>query len=127
MEQRDKDGLAATAAAPLVADTTPRLVSLDDPPDLGGLRYHDAAVLGVGGMGEVRLVHDERIGREVAMKVMRADAIDPQRFLREARVQGQLEHPSIVPVYDLSYDDDDHLYFTMKRVRGVTLEAVLLG
>ena len=122
MRQGDKDGLAPTAAAPLIAASTPRLVSLADPADLGATRYRDGSVLGVGGMGEVRLVHDERIGRDVAMKVMRADAIDPQRFLREARVQGQLEHPSIVPVYDVARGEDGGLFFTMKRVRGVTLE-----
>lgn len=49
------------------------------------------------------------------------------RFLREARVQGQLEHPAIVPVYDLGVDPNGASYFTMKRVRGMTLEAVLDG
>jgi serine/threonine-protein kinase len=47
------------------------------------------------------------------------------RFLREARVQGQLEHPSIVPVYDLGADGEGRAYFTMKRVRGLTLAHVL--
>ncbi|HRI65209.1 MAG TPA: serine/threonine-protein kinase [Polyangium sp.] len=47
------------------------------------------------------------------------------RFLREARVQGQLEHPSIVPVYDLDLDSEGRPYFTMKRVRGDTLERIL--
>ncbi len=122
MPKRDDDGLAETAAAPLIApNSVPRLVSLADPGDLGAKRYAGGDVLGVGGMGEVRLVHDERIGRDVAMKVMREGSIDPERFLREARVQGQLEHPSIVPVYDLAQGDDG-LFFTMKRVRGVTLE-----
>ena len=56
-------------------------------------------------MGEVLLCKDLRIGREVALKVIRAEhGARPdlrKRFLREARVQGQLEHPAIVPVYDL--------------------------
>ena len=73
-------------------------------------RYEAEAVLGEGGMGEVRLCRDVRIGREVAMKMMlagqRVDRVGAQRFLREARVQGQLEHPSIVPVYDLGSSDD---------------------
>ena len=47
------------------------------------------------------------------------------RFEREARVQGQLEHPSVVPVYDLGIRPDGSAYFTMKRVRGETLEEVL--
>jgi len=89
--------------------------------------YEILTRIGAGGMGEVWRGRDTRIGRDVAMKVARSDVRDPHRFLREARVQGQLEHPAIVPVYDLAYDDADHLYFTMKRVRGVTLEAVLVG
>src|SRR5262245_29222830 len=47
------------------------------------------------------------------------------RFLREACVQGQLEHPSIVPVYDLDRRPDGTLFFTMRRVRGRTLQEVL--
>ena len=47
------------------------------------------------------------------------------RFLREACVQGQLEHPAIVPVYDLGRDPDGTLYFTMKRVRGSTFEEIV--
>src|SRR5262249_45364786 len=46
---------------------------------------------------------------------------------REARVQGQLEHPSIVPVYDLGIGPDRLAYFTMKRIRGKTLEEILLA
>jgi eukaryotic-like serine/threonine-protein kinase len=47
------------------------------------------------------------------------------RFLREARVQGQIEHPSVVPVYDVGMGPDGTYFFTMKRVRGHTLEQVL--
>jgi serine/threonine-protein kinase len=92
-------------------------------------RYDPRAKLGEGGMGEVRLCADRRIGREVALKVIqRARASRPEvrrRFLREARVQGQLEHPAIVPVYDLGRDPQGGVYFTMKRVRGRTLEEVI--
>src|SRR3954454_11762620 len=70
-----------------------------------GQRYQQVDRLGIGGMGDVSLCTDNVIGRDVALKVIRADLVqDPittARFLREARVQGQLEHPSIVPVYDL--------------------------
>jgi len=79
-------------------------------------------------MGEVHLMHDARLGRDVAMKVMRPEHITrpalSARFLREARAQGRLEHPSIVPVYDLSVQDRS-LFFTMKRVHGATLAEVL--
>jgi len=94
-----------------------------------GARYERGALLGEGGMGEVRRCRDQRIGRDVAVKTVRAEAASAafvrERFLREARVQGQLEHPCIVPVYDLGVGDDGAAYFTMKRVRGVTLEQVV--
>ena len=93
-------------------------------------RYELRRILGEGGMGEVRLCKDARIGREVAVKMIRSGfdtRTDFQaRFLREARVQGGLEHPSIVPVYDLGVGPEGAAYFTMKRVRGMTLEEILL-
>jgi serine/threonine protein kinase len=93
------------------------------------LRYEMRAKLGEGGMGEVHLCRDRRIGREVALKVIRSEhgaRVDlRKRFLREVRVQGQLEHPSVVPVYDLGRDPDRKSYFTMKRVRGQTMEQIL--
>ncbi len=92
-------------------------------------RYREAAVLGVGGMGKVLLAHDARIGRDVAVKVLHADRElapeDRARFLREAQVQGQLEHPSIVPVYDIDRRSDGTTFFTMRRVVGRTLGAIL--
>jgi serine/threonine protein kinase len=92
-------------------------------------RYELRTKLGEGGMGEVLLCKDLRIGREVALKVIRAEhGARPdlrRRFLREVRVQGQLEHPSVVPVYDLGKDPTRKAYFTMKRVRGQTLEQIL--
>ncbi|MDI1479306.1 serine/threonine-protein kinase [Polyangium sp. y55x31] len=93
------------------------------------LRYAPRKLLGRGGMGEVRLCKDDWIGREVAMKTLLPthgrgkDA--RERFLREARVQGQLEHPSIVPVYDLGVREGGEVYFTMKCLRGHTLRQVL--
>lgn len=94
-------------------------------------RYALRDTLGEGGMGTVRLCHDERVGRDVAMKVVRTDyagsAQMRDRFIREAKVQGQLEHPSIVPVYDIGEGPNGEAYFTMKRVKGLTLEAVILG
>jgi serine/threonine-protein kinase len=93
-----------------------------------GQRYELGPLLGVGGMGEVHLFRDARIGRAVARKTLRTGTTSSRavaRFLREARVQGQLEHPSIVPVYDLAVDAEGRPYFTMKRVRGDTLALVL--
>ena len=94
----------------------------------GVKRYERGAVIGAGGMGEVRLHTDRRIGRRVAKKTLHStldSSTARRRFLREARVQGQLEHPSIVPVYDLDLDEQGRPFFTMKRVRGMTLERVL--
>lgn len=80
-------------------------------------------------MGEVRLCHDTRIGRDVALKVIRDErATTPQartRFFKEARVQGQLEHPAVVPVYDLGATEGGRPYFTMKRVGGRTLADII--
>ncbi len=100
----------------------------------GSARYTVQSILGRGGMGEVRLCRDDRIGREIAVKVMlpRATPIPVAardelraRFIREARVQGQLEHPAIVPVHEVEVLDDGTAYFTMKRVRGKTLSSVI--
>jgi eukaryotic-like serine/threonine-protein kinase len=95
----------------------------------GEERYLRGEVIGEGGMGEVHLCKDARIGRDVAMKVVHRDrgarSDLRSRFLREARVQGQLEHPAIVPVYDLDVLPDGALYFTMKRILGVTLADVV--
>jgi serine/threonine-protein kinase len=120
----------------MAQDTIPRhgVVGPDSALDEGfAQRYQALATIGRGGMGEVRLCRDERIGRDVAMKVVRASGggsgtpppEQQRRFLREARIQGQLEHPAIVPVYDLGRDLAGAPFFTMKRVNGKTLEQVL--
>ncbi len=96
--------------------------------DETGPRYERSTLLGEGGMGQVWLTRDGRIGRRVAMKIIRSDNTDASsqaRFLREARVQGQLEHPAVVPVYDIGHASDGEVFFTMKRVRGNTLSDVL--
>jgi serine/threonine protein kinase len=90
-------------------------------PDPG---YQIGGLIGRGGMGEVVVAHDQRIGREVAVKRIRSkspthDAVT--RFLREARIQARLDHPAIVPVYELGTDSDGRPYFTMKRLAGTTL------
>ncbi len=93
-----------------------------------GTRYQVGEMIGRGGMGEVRLARDTRIDREVAVKLMRAKDPDDEslsRFFREARVQGALEHPSVVPVHDLGIDPETGPYFVMKRLAGTTLSDVL--
>ncbi len=94
-----------------------------------GDRYADSGeVLGVGGLGDVQLVRDQIIGREVALKTVKGDDVSSDsraRFIREACVQGQLEHPAIVPVYDLGETTSGEVFFTMKRIRGRTLRSLL--
>lgn len=84
-------------------------------------RYEVLGTLAAGSMAEIRLCKDLPFAREVAMKVLRLRRAKPSarwRFFREARVQGQLGHPAVVPVYDLGVDPAGDLYFTMKWVRG---------
>jgi len=102
------------------------VASRDSSPRFDDERYKVGSLLGKGGMGEVRLARDTRIDREVAVKLMRG-LRDPElvaRFFREARVQGALEHPAIVPVHDLGIDGAGVPYFVMKRLAGTTLAEV---
>ena len=113
-----------------VTDVESRPVDVEDNPIVADRdRYEAIGILGRGGMGEVRLYRDRRISRYVAYKVLRKaveqDSGYRSRFLLEARVQGQLEHPSIVPVHDLGETPDGELYFSMKSVRGVTLRQAI--
>lgn len=92
-------------------------------------RYTDLAQLGIGGMGEVRRVLDRRLNRPVAMKIIRPSMVySPEamaRFLEEAQIAAQLEHPGIVPVYDAGRLADGRAWFTMKEVQGTTLDRVI--
>ncbi len=88
-------------------------------------RYEVLGTLAAGSMAEIRLCKDRPFSREVAMKVLRQGPSSKTarwRFFREARVQGQLSHPAVVPVYDLGVDPAGDLYFTMKWVRGLRLD-----
>jgi serine/threonine-protein kinase len=92
-------------------------------------RYRVGDVLGRGGMGEVVSACDEKIGRSVAIKRMRGALPTSEtvaRFLREARIQSRLEHPAIVPVYELD-DTGDEPFFVMKQLAGTTLHDVLVA
>ncbi len=91
-------------------------------------RYQSKRLLGLGGMGEVYEVSDVDLNRPVALKRIRADRNDPTmlaRFLLEAQVTAQLEHPHIVPVHDFGRLRDGAPYFIMKRVEGTTLRDVV--
>jgi serine/threonine-protein kinase len=81
-----------------------------------------------GGMGVILKGHDSDLGRDVALKVLDGElAKNPavvQRFVEEAQIGGQLQHPGIVPVYELGLMADESPYFTMKLVKGRTLSAL---
>ena len=122
------DATRRTGTGPSAASASMPAVDPASTTNVDEARYQVKSVLGRGGMGEVRLCHDRRIGRDIAVKLVLsggADAGVRARFLREARVQGQLEHPAIVPVHDLEVFPDGSAYFAMKRVRGRTLSDIL--
>ncbi len=103
--------------------STPRLLSN---------RYELGETLGYGGMSEVHHGHDVRLGREVAIKILRADlARDPQfqeRFRREAQNAAALNHPAIVAVYDTGEANTDFgplPYIVMEYVEGRTLRDIV--
>ncbi|WP_033214155.1 Stk1 family PASTA domain-containing Ser/Thr kinase [Kitasatospora phosalacinea] len=104
---------------------------MEEPRRLGG-RYELGGVLGRGGMAEVYLGHDTRLGRTVAVKTLRTDmARDPSfqaRFRREAQSAASLNHPAIVAVYDTGEDYIDGIsipYIVMEYVEGSTLRELL--
>ena len=123
--------LASGVKARAEARVDPGAASLEGTDAEHDARYRTGEELGKGGMGIVRLCRDVRIGRDVAMKVVRPEQQANKdlcaRFLREARVQGQLEHPGIVPVYDVGVDEAGAMFFTMKCLRGMTLSQIIAG
>ncbi|HVF53591.1 MAG TPA: protein kinase [Actinomycetota bacterium] len=94
---------------------------------LGG-RYRVVETIASGGMGTVFRALDERLGREVAIKVLKPELAHDDRFVerfkREARAAGALSHPNIAGIYDFG-DDDDEQYIVMELVRGRDLGRVL--
>ena len=92
-------------------------------------RYQLLAEIGQGGMGTVYWGRDTRLGCDLAIKVLRLEYLRMpgalERFVEEAQIAGQLQHPGIVPVHELGQFDDGRLYITMKLVRGQTLAELL--
>jgi serine/threonine protein kinase len=93
---------------------------------IGAKRYSVLGRVGVGGMATVYVARDEFLLRNVAVKVQRGDAeAAGARFLEEAQVLGQLEHPNIVPLYTLETASDGTAFSTMRYLRGHSLHHVL--
>ena len=95
----------------------------------GEERYQIGEVLGVGGTGKVISALDREIGRVVAKKLLHqgayADPVIRAKFIREARIAAQLEHPGIVPVHDIGLLSDGQPFFTMRVVKRTSLRDVL--
>ncbi len=126
------------AAAPSAEETQPAHV-LDKLVQGDGRHYREEGEIARGGMGAILSVRDETLHRDLAMKVIlkskgggsvASEGTKPEltpevdRFLAEAQVTAQLDHPGVVPVHELGVDPNGRLYFTMKRVNGRTLNAV---
>ena len=103
--------------------------ALADAPNGTADRYELDREIGRGGIGVVFRGRDRLLGRELAVKVLGDAHLDKpearRRFLDEARVGSQLQHPGIVPVYDLGWLDEQRPFFTMKLVEGDTLAEIL--
>ncbi|MEZ4316789.1 MAG: bifunctional serine/threonine-protein kinase/formylglycine-generating enzyme family protein [Myxococcota bacterium] len=95
----------------------------------GPERYEVLDTLGEGGMGQVLRVRDTELNRTVAMKILRRKLLSRPgslaRFREEAQIAAQLQHPGIIPVHDIGRRPDGSVYFTMKEVKGSTLEEVI--
>lgn len=97
-------------------------------------RYTVLETLGKGGMGVVQLVRDRLLGREVAQKQIKLETKKQLsqyqkqmlwRLYQEAKITAILEHPNIVPLYDMQQGQDKKLYFTMRRIEGKTFLELL--
>ncbi len=117
---RSRASAASGGAVPLVVVPRP-----DD--ESGFFELKD--VVAVGGMGAIFSAEDRNILRTVALKVMLPGAAESDeklhRFVSEARITGQLEHPNIVPLYEMGVATDGTLFYSMRLVGGVTLSQIL--
>lgn len=89
-------------------------------------RYQLVTNFARGGLGQIWMANDGRLRREVAFKELLPSALKNrnalERFLEEAQITGQLEHPGIVPIYDIGYQENGTPFYAMKLVRGETME-----
>ena len=92
-------------------------------------RYQLVTNFARGGLGQIWMAQDVRLKREVAFKELLPSALKNssalERFLEEAQITGQLEHPGIVPIYDIGYQANGTPFYSMKLVRGETMEKYI--
>jgi len=97
--------------------------------EFGRDRYERLEELGEGGMGKVLLARDEVMRREIAVKMLLDEPAEAEtaadRLIHEARLTGQLEHPNIVPTYELGRDEEGDPFYTMRVVREESLAQIL--
>jgi serine/threonine-protein kinase len=91
------------------------------------LDFEDRGEIGSGGMSTVRCFFDKALRREAAVKLLDPRLVGGQaeRFVAEAQITGQLQHPNIPPIHKLGLDEEGRPYFTMRMVTGRTLEEVI--
>ncbi|HEX5269042.1 MAG TPA: protein kinase [Gemmataceae bacterium] len=122
------DGRKLPGADPNGAPPEPTTTVIAPPfqPQLRSRRYVLRRFHARGGIGEVWLAEDAEIGRQVALKRLRPKRDgQEERFLVEAQVTGQLEHPGIVPVHDLGVDEDGRPFYVMSFIHGRTLREAI--
>lgn len=103
---------------------------------MSGENYTDnlqiISIIGEGSVGRVYLGFDKRLGREVAIKELMLEKLGENkdriiaRFLREAKVTGRLEHPGIIPIYELDTKPDGSYFYLMRHMKGKTLQDAIL-
>ena len=116
-----------TMTSALPAGASQSLATVELTSELEEGRYLSGEEIGHGGMGKVLAAVEKSLQRTVALKVLRRseDQAGQFRFIREARITGRLQHPSIVPVHELNVDEEGRVFYTMKLVKGVTLRQIL--
>ncbi|MBR2509651.1 MAG: protein kinase [Lentisphaeria bacterium] len=91
--------------------------------------FSDLHLIGMGGMGTVFSAKDSLFYRNVALKILRGELRNKDKsvrtFIREARITAQIDHPNIVPVYNLGIFKEMGAYFSMKKIEGITLAEIL--
>lgn len=127
--ERARDGKLTDSLQTILSDdeneSKQKTTSVVREPD--GVRFEIVSRHALGGLGEVFLAKDLEISRKVALKRIRAELTSNEvlrtRFFQEAEITGRLEHPGIVPVYALGTDKEGNPYYTMRFIRGDSLDV----